>query len=192
MIASSIGQDPARTATVLLSGGVDSAACLKFLQAQGYAVGALFVDYGQAAAECEYRAAMLVAETQGCTFSTIKVCGPARFGAGELIGRNAFFIFSALFFSRAVPGILALGLHSGTPYYDCSESFLTLINKLVTEHTDGVVTVLAPFITWSKRDVYRYFCEAGLSLDDTYSCEAGGPSGCGTCLSCLDRQGLQC
>jgi 7-cyano-7-deazaguanine synthase len=185
-------QQATHAATVLLSGGVDSAACMKFLQARGYKVDTLFVDYGQAAAEWEHGAAKALAATHGCAFKVIKLSGPFRFGAGELVGRNAFLIFSALFFVRGTSGLLALGLHSGTTYYDCSESFFTLVNRLVGEHTDGRVTVLAPFLTWTKRDVYRYFLECGLSLADTYSCEAGVPTGCGTCLSCLDRQGLEC
>jgi 7-cyano-7-deazaguanine synthase len=165
---------------------------MKFLQAGGYKVSALFIDYGQAAAEREHSAAKAVAKTHGCAFDVIKLNGPFQFGAGELVGRNAFLIFSALFFLRGAPGLIALGLHSGTGYYDCSESFVGLVNRLVGEHTDGKVTVLAPFLTWNKRDVYRYFLESGMSLVDTYSCEAGVSNGCGTCLSCLDRQGLGC
>jgi 7-cyano-7-deazaguanine synthase len=47
--------------------------------------------------------------------------------------------------------MLALGLHSGTHYYDCSEAFLNLANKLVAEHTDGSLKVIAPFLNWQKK-----------------------------------------
>ena len=43
--------DKSKHATVLMSGGIDSAACAAFLAAQGIKVSALFVDHGQAAAD---------------------------------------------------------------------------------------------------------------------------------------------
>lgn len=181
-----------RLATVLLSGGVDSAACMKFLQSQGFAVRALFIDYGQPAADLEQGAADSLSKLDSCPFEVVTVRGNSRFGSGELLGRNAFLIFTALFFLRGTPGVLALGLHSGTHYYDCSGAFLDLANRLVAEHTNGSLSVIAPFLTWSKKDVYRYFLESGLVLNQTYSCEAGEPAGCGTCLSCRDRQGFEC
>jgi 7-cyano-7-deazaguanine synthase len=179
-------------ATVLLSGGVDSAACMKFLQLQGFEVHTLFIDYGQRAAVLERAAARALSENHKCPFEIVTVSGNSHFGNGELLGRNAFLIFTALFFLRDIPEVLALGLHSGTHYYDCSEAFLNLANRLVAEHTDGSLTVIAPFLTWQKKDVYKYFRESGLILDETYSCESGEPSGCGNCLSCRDRQGLEC
>ena len=181
-----------QVATVLLSGGVDSAACMKFMQSQGFAVRTLFVDYGQPAATLEQSAAVSLSKLHSCPFEVVTVRGNSRFGSGELLGRNAFLVFTALFFLRGSPGVLALGLHSGTHYYDCSEAFLDLANRLVAEHTNGSLSVIAPFLAWSKKDVYRYFLESGLVLDHTYSCEAGEPGGCGTCLSCRDRQGFEC
>jgi 7-cyano-7-deazaguanine synthase len=177
-------------ATVLLSGGVDSVACMKFLQSQGFEVRALFIDYGQPAATLELRAATALAKHHLCPLRIVRVTSDSHFGSGELLGRNAFLIFTALFFLGATPGVLALGLHSGTNYYDCSEAFFDLANKMVTEHTNGALLLVAPFLTWTKKDVFRYFCEAGLSLSETYSCESGDPMGCGSCLSCHDRKGL--
>ena len=181
-----------QVATVLLSGGIDSAACMRFLQAKGYAVRALFVDYGQTAANCEHQAAEALAKKHRCPFEFVKLGSSLPFGTGELVGRNAFLIFSALFVLRGAPGLLVIGLHSGTTYYDCSESFIDLADRLVREHTDGRVQVVAPFASWTKKDVFRYFVECGLSLAETYSCEAGVLNGCGECLSCLDRQVLTC
>jgi 7-cyano-7-deazaguanine synthase len=165
---------------------------MKFLQLQGFRVRTLFIDYGQPAAALEHAAAVALSELHSCPFEVITVSGESHFGSGELLGRNAFFIFTALFFLRGAPGVLALGLHSGTHYYDCSEAFLDLANTLVAEHTNGSISVIAPFLAWSKKDVYRYFRESGLALNQTYSCEKGEPAGCGDCLSCRDRQGLEC
>jgi 7-cyano-7-deazaguanine synthase len=130
-------------ATVLLSGGVDSVACMKFLQSQGFEVRALFIDYGQPAASLEFRAATAFAKRHLCPLKVVRVKSDSNFGSGELPGRNAFLIFTALFFLGKASGVLALGLHSGTKYYDCSEAFFNLANKMVMEHTDGALSLVA-------------------------------------------------
>lgn len=181
-----------KLATVLLSGGIDSAACAAFLIAQDFKVSALFLDYGQAAATYEQAAAESLATKLGIEIRTLRFDGATSFGSGELVGRNAFFVFSALFATRGRSNLIALGLHAGTPYYDCSPAFVETINRAVAEHTDGAVKVVAPFVDWTKRDVYDYFVKAGLPIAQTYSCEAGVERGCGSCASCMDRKALRC
>ena len=152
----------------------------------------LFIDHGQAAAEREAKAVAALAGHLGIAVRKAGLFGSRPFGPGELLGRNAFLIFTALLLSGGRSGLLGLGLHGGTPYYDCSESFLASIGQLVAEHTDGRVSVVAPFVTWTKKDVYDYFVSAGLPIDATYSCEAGTEPTCGACASCRDRTALGC
>lgn len=184
--------DRSRHATVLLSGGIDSAACAAFLIAQGMRVSALFVDHGQAAAVHERTAVKLLAGGLGIEVQHLALTGATPFGSGELVGRNAFLVFAALFATRAQCSLIALGLHAGTPYYDCSPAFVETINRAVAEHTDNTVQVVAPFIEWTKRDVYEYFLKSGLSVAQSYSCERGVRPTCGVCASCLDRKALRC
>lgn len=184
--------DAGRHATVLMSGGIDSAACAAFLTAQGFRISALFVDYGQAALKQEQAAVRLLATVLGIEVRELAFKGAAPFGPGELVGRNAFLVFAALFANRAQSNLIALGLHSGTPYYDCSPAFIDTINRAVAEHTDNAVQVIAPFVKWTKRDVYDYFMQAGLPIESAYSCETGGEPTCGSCASCLDRKALEC
>ena len=181
-----------RHATVLMSGGIDSAACAAFLLDQGLEVSAVFVDHGQAAANFERVAVRSVAAALEIEVQELALTGAAPFGSGELMGRNAFLVFSAMFATRARSSRIALGLHAGTPYYDCSPAFVEAINRAVAEHTDNAVRVVAPFIEWTKRDVYDYFVQAGLPVELTYSCESGGTPTCGRCASCQDRKVLQC
>jgi 7-cyano-7-deazaguanine synthase len=89
-------------------------------------------------------------------------------------------------------GILALGIHSGTGYYDCSAAFMKSMAALVAEHTDGSLILLAPFLDWSKKQVYDYFTGAKLPIELTYSCEAGTNGACAVCNSCRDRSVLGC
>jgi 7-cyano-7-deazaguanine synthase len=179
-----------KNAIVLLSGGVDSAACAHLLKTQGFSVTGVFVDFGQPSANLELSASRRLAELLGVAHRAVKVTSDAAIGAGEIVGRNAFLLFTALIVNPGFNGLLSLGIHAGTPYYDCSPDFLSEIGRMIAHHTDGRVTVFAPFVSWSKRDIYNYFLEIGISLDETYSCELGTDPTCGKCSSCLDREAL--
>lgn len=179
-------------ARVLLSGGIDSAACAHFLAAQGYRVRGIFVEFGQAAQTPERLAIERISKSLGIQTSVIQARGLGDFGAGELLGRNAFLIFAAMLLGGTHRGLLAIGVHSGTPYFDCSLGFIDRMKSLVEEHTAGRLTVAAPFLSWSKGQVYDYALSAGLPIDVTYSCEAGTTPPCGECASCRDRRELGC
>ncbi|SUS03286.1 7-cyano-7-deazaguanine synthase [uncultured Defluviicoccus sp.] len=159
---------------------------------QGYGVGGLFIDYGQAAAEHEALAVRRIADQLSIPLMKTSITGLPPFGPGELAGRNAFFVFTALLATRGQPGLIAVGIHDGTPYYDCSTRFVDSIGTLVAEHTDGKTSVIAPFLRWSKKDVVEYFRSTGLPFEMTYSCEAGATPPCGRCASCRDREALGC
>lgn len=179
-------------ALVLLSGGVDSASCARSLQQQGFVVSCVFVNYGQAAAQPEQRAATVIADKLGVPLSVISISGQRQFGAGEILGRNAFLVLAAMTMREVKSGVIVLGIHAGTPYYDCSPAFLTSIDRLVAEYSDGLVRVIAPFISWSKKDIFDYYLRAGFPSDIAYSCEAGEIPPCGACASCRDRRVLGC
>lgn len=179
-------------ATVLFSGGLDSTACAHFLQTRGLRLRGLFIDHGQAAARHEAASSAALAERLGIPLETCVLSNPCLLTAGELTGRNAMLVFNALFLTQGKADILALGIHAGVPYFDCSEAFFVTAGRLLGELTDGRVSLLAPFITWTKKDVYDYFLTTGLPIALTYSCEAGSDPVCGTCASCRDRRALGC
>jgi 7-cyano-7-deazaguanine synthase len=175
-----------------MSGGIDSAACAHLLVGQRIKVKALFIEYGQAAARMERRAVEALSVRMNLPLMIFSIQGAPSFSAGELAGRNAFLIFSAIFLARQISGLVAVGIHAGTPYYDCSHTFFESTSRLVGEHFDGALVLVAPFVTWSKEDVFRYFVSARLPLELTYSCEAGTDPPCGACASCIDRKALGC
>jgi 7-cyano-7-deazaguanine synthase len=181
-----------RRATVLLSGGIDSATCVHLLKRDGYDVMGLFVDFGQASSRMERRAVDALTKTLPLSTKIIQVSAAEQFGIGELTGRNAFLIFSALLLGGCRDGLLALGIHAGTPYFDCSPSFIARVGPLVEECTNGRVTVAAPFLHWTKDEVYSLFLSSEIPIIQTYSCEAGGDEPCGSCASCKDRARLEC
>lgn len=179
-------------ATVLFSGGIDSTSCIHLLKRDGYDVRGVFVDFGQASARMEQHAVRLLSRRLAVPVRTIRASSEEEFGAGELTGRNAYLIFSALLMGGCREGLLAIGIHAGTPYFDCSPAFIDRIDPLISEYTDGRVSIVAPFLNWKKDDVYSFFASTEIPLRETYSCELGTESSCGECASCRDRVRLEC
>ena len=175
---------------ILLSGGIDSAACVHFLRSQDLSVSGLFVNYGQAALSPERRAAKRISSFLNIDLQEIVLRGTKDFGSGEIVGRNAALIFAALMHAPRPPVSIALAIHAGTPYYDCSRLFVRRVSSLVSEYTNGRCALLTPFLSWSKREIVGYATEFNLPLSITYSCERGNIPPCGHCLSCQDRRAL--
>jgi 7-cyano-7-deazaguanine synthase len=145
------------------------------------------LDYGQAARGPEATSAAFVAHHFNIPLTSLTLNSEAMFGAGEIQGRNAFLIFAALMCAPPKPGLIALGIHADSPYYDCSPRFLEQINQLVATCSEGRVRVVAPLLSWTKADILKYCMTVGIPLDGTYSCEQGAVPPCGRCLSCRDR-----
>ncbi|MBI3016231.1 MAG: 7-cyano-7-deazaguanine synthase [Candidatus Tectomicrobia bacterium] len=175
---------------VLVSGGIDSAALLAFYLRQRFNVRALFVDFGQPAAKQESHAARAVCKHYGVRLSIMTVKAGAAFSAGEIPGRNAFLVFATVLVCGAQPGMIAIGIHEGPPYYDCSEGFLKSIQTVVDGYAAGRIKVAAPFLKWGKQTIWEFCKKVGVPVDSTYSCEKGGVRPCGRCLSCKDREAL--
>ena len=175
---------------MLLSGGIDSSACLNFYKTTGRTPCALFVDYGQLASRSELRAAQAIASHYGVDLKVASWRGVLDKGVGSIVGRNAFLLSVALMESPPTVSIAAVGVHSGTDYTDCSEKFIEKMQSVYDVYTDGKVQVAAPFVTWSKGEVFAYAISEDVPIELTYSCEAGTDDGCGKCFSCQDREVL--
>lgn len=174
--------------TVLLSGGVDSACLLALCAEQEQNdVEALFVDYGQSAVQPEQNAAIALADAFGAALRHAQVdIGPVA--QGEIPGRNALLVHVALAMASPAPATIMLGIHAGTPYVDCSPAFVEAMQTSLDVHRGGMLQLAAPFVTWSKAEVYAYARSMPVPLELTYSCEVGKMPPCGTCLSCRDRE----
>lgn len=85
-----------------------------------------------------------------------------------------------------------LGVHSddtaGDAYPDCSEEFVSAINKAVGIGTYGQVSVTAPFAGAHKSDIVSIGLEIGVPYELTWSCYKGGEKQCGKCATCIDRK----
>ena len=173
---------------ILASGGIDSSTLLWLSTQQGLAPTALFIDYGQPAAEAEAEAVARICGSLQAPWRVIRYKG-ARLGAGEIRGRNAYLLHTALLEFPACSGVVALGIHAGTGYADCSPEFMEVMQSSYQFHTRGAITTVAPFLNWTKQDVYRLATKLNVPLALTHSCEADNRH-CGRCRSCLDRRQL--
>jgi len=178
-----------RAAYVLVSGGLDSATCAAFYLSEGFDVTGLFVDYGQPAARREARAARGVAGHYGFPLERVACAGLSIPREGFILGRNALLICLAV--TRGPTGLLCVGIHAGTPYADCAASFLQVAQAVVDVYCDGTLRVAAPFVGWSKQEVWSLANQLGVPVELTHSCERGA-SPCGECASCRDRASLRC
>lgn len=176
---------------VLLSGGLDSAACAAASEEQAR-TRCMFVDYGQPAAKWEKIAADQICAALSMPLTSVTVSSHVNFGLGEIVGRNAFLVLTALMFSSIQVGKIVIGIHAGTPYYDCTAAFLVSMNRLAGEYTDGKVRVVAPFLQQSKLQIVEYLRTTVIRTEMTYSCEAGTQTPCGRCMSCRDRKAIGC
>lgn len=150
----------------------------------------LFVNYGQLASPREDSAAAAICRHYEIPLQRIAVTGYENLSNGYVVGRNAFLLHTALMAFRPSTGIIALGIHSGTPYVDCTADFLRHMQASFDLYTNGRIRVDAPFLHWNKREIWEFCREADVPLGLTYSCENGLEQPCGKCGSCKDLEAL--
>lgn len=180
-----------RQAQLLISGGIDSTACLAFLISNNFDVKGTFIDFGQPARKRELVAARKITKFYDISLQLLQVIHTREIRAGEISGRNGFLIFAGLITCLPSINAICIGVHAGTPYSDCSKSFITQIDTIVAEITDGATRVFAPFVDWDKNQIVHFAKIQRVPLELTYSCEAGNTP-CGVCASCEDREHLKC
>lgn len=175
---------------VLLSGGIDSAACLDFFVHEGRPTTCLFIDYGQAGATHERAAARAIARHYAAPLRQVTLRGAWRKGEGLIPARNLFLlVLAALERTRLVRSVV-LGVHAGSHYWDCSADFVSQAESLIGACCQRPFTVIAPFLTWTKAEILQYCEDQHVPINLSYSCERGLEPPCGVCLSCRDRSAL--
>ena len=173
---------------VLLSGGLDSLACVAHYRDRGLSPEALFVDYGQAASARERAAAKSLAGRLNFVLHFASVTG-VQTPQGFIPGRNALLLMVGLMHFQRESGLISLGIHANTLYSDCSPHFVSQMQGVFDTYRGGAIQIDAPFLHGTKADVWDFLREHNYPLEDTYSCENGNVP-CGRCLSCLDVESL--
>lgn len=173
---------------VLASGGIDSTALIEYYTSKKYKVSALFFDYGQISRTKEQQAVRMVCSHYGIKLIEAQLGFSLKNTSGEFMGRNALFITSAFSFLPDNYSKISIGIHSGTPYYDCSKTFVDDFQRIVDGYFEGTVLLDVPFIEFTKSQIIAFSLQKNVPINLTYSCENGHEKNCGKCLSCLDRR----
>jgi 7-cyano-7-deazaguanine synthase in queuosine biosynthesis len=95
-------------------------------------------------------------------------------------------LFTTALAAEPDASVIAMGIHAGTGYRDCSPEFVSLMQSVANFHSDGRTTFVAPFVGWSKREVYDLAAALDVRVEQLHSCETADTP-CGACRSCADR-----
>jgi len=176
---------------ICCGGGIDSSALIHYYTERKYLVRAIHFDYGHSAYKEEKKS--LDALSRYYEIEAVhKKISPSISNVlnkrGELLGRNALFLLSALNNLENNSGLISIGIHSGTVFYDCSPSFVEHMQLLFDGYSGGTVLLDAPFLAYNKSDVILWARKKGVPLEITYSCQKGNKSPCGKCPSCTERK----
>jgi 7-cyano-7-deazaguanine synthase len=153
---------------VLLSGGIDSSACVDYYLSHGYDVSALFVHYGQPYQNEERAAAKAIAQYYSTPLNELRVSGRSV-PSGYIPARNAMLLSLAMFSFEGEKGIISLGIHSGTEYVDCSPDFIVSMQAVYDLYEQGRIRIDAPFLHWTKGEIIEYAQMQGVPLHLTHS-----------------------
>jgi 7-cyano-7-deazaguanine synthase len=171
---------------VLMSGGLDSTALIDFYQRRDATLRCIHFQYGQSNGQSEAKAAEEVAEYYKVECQVAKLEFPLMKRKDEVVGRNAMFVIAAAC-QVPLPARIALGIHLGPAYYDCSNSFVVDCQRLLDGYFGGIARLEAPFLKFAKGDIANY-CKANhVPTQLTYSCLRQNYPPCGECSSCRDR-----
>ena len=206
-------------AVVLLSGGLDSATAAAIARSEGFEIYALTIDYGQRHS-VELVAAKRVATSLyvydhkivkvdltsiGGSALTDEIAVPK---GGSTIGteipttyvpaRNTVMLAIALGYAETIEaddifiGVNAVD-YSGYP--DCRPTFIEAFERLANVATKRAIegnklTIHAPLIHLSKKEIIQKGMELGVDFGLTHSCYDPDPQGkpCGDCDACLIRK----
>ena len=172
---------------ILLSGGIDSSATIVVCRDITVDVSALFIDYGQPAADSEWESARRIAAYYNVPIERIELGFKLVDRNGEFFGRNTLFILAAAGVTGRRPLTVALGIHALTDYYDTTPLFVRHVERILNGYSDGEVSLILPFLANTKREVIEFAEDRAVPLHLTYSCERQNSPVCSECPSCHSR-----
>lgn len=187
---SSFATQPDITINLLLGGGIDSAALIAYYLSRGATVRGIHFNYGQPSIEGERRSVLALSQHYRIYVTTVELGFSMVSTQGEYHCRNATMLLAAASIFSTQGGIFSIGIHSGTPYYDCSQLFMVDIQRLFEGYFAGVIQVEAPFLEFTKKNIFEFCHLNKVPVEITFSCERRGDYPCGECPSCGDRRML--
>jgi 7-cyano-7-deazaguanine synthase len=201
-------------AVVLLSGGIDSTT-LMYALVEKYEVWPLSIDYGQkhvrelqsARDVCLARGDWLLQRWQcfdlsnfpSLVESVLTGKGDVPEGAYDVDtikvmvvpNRNMIFLSLAAGYAESIGAeYVAYAAHhnDAAVYPDCRPEFAKSVAETIQLGTGGNVSVLAPFIHFTKAEIVKLGKGLNVPFQKTWSCYKGEALHCGACPTCIDRK----
>lgn len=185
---------------ILLSGGLDSLACLAWAKQRESSISAIFFDYGQPAAVRERAASQDIASRLRVPLTEVRlplaggIVDPAAdvsiATACVVPGRNIVMLSYAAAVCHASGGgsvVIGCCKADAAAFPDCRPKTLEMLGK--TFALAGLkVTIKAPMLRLDKADVVRFLRQHGLDelMAISSSCYAG--IDCGRCHACVTKK----
>ena len=141
---------------LLLGGGIDSTALIVYYLSRNASIRGIHFNYGQPSLTGERRSISMLSQHYGISVTTVDLGLSIASIRGEYYCRNALLLLAAASVLQVRQGILSIGIHSETPYYDCSSSFMTDIQRLVDGYFGGAIQVEAPFLKLTKSNIFDF------------------------------------
>ncbi len=203
-------------AVCLISGGMDSATLAYLARHRRYELLCLHFNYGQRTERKERQSAVKIAGLLGAReFLEIDLAYLSRFGGSSLTDhripvdrhrqdrggvpntyvpfRNANLLSIATSFAEARSAdAIFIGVQSQdySGYPDCRPRFIETFQKLVDIGTrdETHITIMAPFLEMTKRDILALGMTLGVPYEHTWSCYQNEEKACGVCGACHFRR----
>jgi len=203
---------------VLLSGGMDSATLLWLAKRSFEEVYALSFDYGQRhRVELKY-AKELARLAGVKEHFLVELPVYRRLSSSPLVNREAevprgdypeneppvttvpmrnlnFLAIAGAFADELKLEAIGIGVHAlDAPYPDCRPEFVTAAEAALNAGSAFVakekkrITVWAPFLGMTKRQIAELGKKLGVPFEKTYSCYEGTEPPCGECPTCRQRE----
>ena len=194
---------------VLLSGGLDSTVALAFALDRGHDVVAVSFDYGQTHVK-ELEAAERIAvghfgvphqiiDIKGLLVGASALTGALQIpdthatdiDATYVPGRNLVMVSIGAAVAEAVgAGAVVIGANADDDagYKDCRPKFIDALDIAVREGTLNGVSVWAPFLRMTKKDIVAMGWLVGAPMGYSWSCYRGGETPCLNCGACESRE----
>lgn len=203
-------------AIVLVSGGLDSCVTAA-IAAESYSLAFLHVNYGQRTEARERKAFLDLADAFGVASTLrldVDISHLARIGGSSLTQEDipvtdadlesddipsSYVPFrNANILSIATSWAEVIGAHKifigavaedGSGYPDCRPEFFDAYNQVIQTGTkpDTRITIEAPLLNMTKKDIVLKGMELKAPLAQTWSCYQAGDIACGVCDSCALR-----
>jgi 7-cyano-7-deazaguanine synthase len=198
---------------VLLSGGLDSTVLLYHLKAAGDIALTLSVNYNQRHVR-ELNAAAIIAGLTGSAHQTADLSAITPLLAGSALtsasiavplghyedesmkqtvvpNRNMILLSVATAWAISTKSdSVAYAAHSGDHaiYPDCRTEFADAMEKAIGLCDWSSVSLVRPFVNWTKSEIVRRGYELNVPFVETWSCYKGLELQCGKCGTCVERR----